>query len=102
VDDIIVFHSLTRADLVHIVEIQLRRLQALLAEHGLALTLSDRAKGYLADIGFDPTYGARPLKRAIQTEVQNPLAMALLEGRFKAGQTIAADYRDGAIVFANA
>jgi ATP-dependent Clp protease ATP-binding subunit ClpB len=102
VDDIIVFHSLTRADLVHIVEIQLRRLQALLAEHGLVLALSDRAKEHLADIGFDPTYGARPLKRAIQTELQNPLAMALLEGRFKAGQTIAADYRQGALVFATA
>ncbi len=99
VDDIIVFHSLSRADLVQVVQIQLRRLQKLLAEHGLALVVSKRAQEYLAEAGYDPTYGARPLKRAIQTHLQDSLALALLEGRFKSGQTIEADVRDGVIQF---
>ena len=85
IDEIVVFHSLSRADLGKIVEIQLRRLGKMLAERGLTLRLSDRARAFLADAGYDPTYGARPLKRAIQQHVQDPLALALLEGKFQRG-----------------
>ena len=97
-----VFHSLSRADLGKIVEIQLRRLGKMLAERGLTLRLTDRARAFLADAGYDPTYGARPLKRAIQQHVQDPLALALLEGKFQRGDTISADVDAGCgrIVFA--
>jgi ATP-dependent Clp protease ATP-binding subunit ClpB len=100
VDDVIVFHALGRAELVQIVEIQLRRLSGLLAEHGLVLRLTDGARAFIADAGYDPTYGARPLKRAIQLHLQDPLALAMLDGRFRRGDTIVADVRSGKIVFA--
>ena len=99
-DDIIVFHSLTRADLAKIIEIQLRRLDKMLAERGLMLRLTDRARDFLAEAGYDPAYGARPLKRAIQEYLQNPLALALLEGQFQRGGTVMADVENGRIVFA--
>ena len=104
VDEIVVFHSLSRADLGKIVEIQLRRLGKMLAERGLTLRLTDRARAFLADAGYDPTYGARPLKRAIQQHVQDPLALALLEGKFQRGDTMLADVdaERGRITFAKA
>ncbi|MGC8780881.1 MAG: type VI secretion system ATPase TssH, partial [Anaerolineae bacterium] len=82
------------------VDIQLRRLSKMLAERGLTLRLTDRAREFLAEAGYDPVYGARPLKRAIQQHVQDPLALALLEGRFQPGDTIVADVENGRIVFA--
>ncbi len=100
VDEIVTFHSLTRADLAKIVEIQLRRLDKMLAERGLTLRLTDRARDFLAEAGYDPAYGARPLKRAIQEYLQNPLALALLEGKFPRGSTVMADLENGRIVFA--
>ncbi|OQA39238.1 MAG: Chaperone protein ClpB 1 [Chloroflexi bacterium ADurb.Bin325] len=100
VDDIIVFHSLTKADLARIIEIQLRRLAKILEGQGLELELSPAAAAFLAEKGYDPAYGARPLKRAIQEHVQNPLALALLSGQFKRGDTIVADIESGRIVFA--
>ncbi len=100
VDEIVVFHSLSRADLGKIVEIQLRRLGKILADRGLALRLTDGAREFLAEVGYDPAYGARPLKRAIQQHVQDPLALALLEGKFQRGDTIVADIEGGRIVFA--
>ena len=100
VDEIVVFHSLTRADLGKIVEIQLRRLGKMLAERGLTLRLTDRAREFLAEAGYDPAYGARPLKRAIQQHMQDPLALALLEGQFRRGDSIVADVEGGRIVFA--
>ncbi|MGQ9490474.1 MAG: ATP-dependent chaperone ClpB [Anaerolineae bacterium] len=100
VDEIIVFHSLTREHLKQIVDIQLRRLSKMLAERGLTLRLTDRAREFLAEVGYDPAYGARPLKRAIQQHVQDPLALALLEGQFREGDTIVADVENGKIVFA--
>ena len=102
IDEIVVFHSLSRADLGKIVEIQLRRLGKMLAERGLTLRLTDRARAFVAEAGYDPTYGARPLKRAIQQHVQDPLALALLEGKFQRGDTISADVdaERGRIVFA--
>jgi ATP-dependent Clp protease ATP-binding subunit ClpB len=99
VDEIIFFHSLSKEDLVQIVDIQLRHLQERLAEHKITLHVSDRAKRYLAEEGYDPVYGARPLKRVIQREIQDPLAKEMLEGTFSDGDTISAEFRDSRIVF---
>ena len=88
IDDIILFQSLTREDMDEIVEIQLRRLHQLLEDRGFSITLDEEAKTFLADRGYDPVFGARPLKRVIQSEVQNELAKALLAGRFSPGSTI--------------
>ena len=100
VDEIVAFHSLSRAHLGQIVEIQLWRLSKMLAERGLTLRLTDRARDFVAEAGYDPTYGARPLKRAIQQHVQDPLALALLKGRFQRGDAVVADLEGGRIVFA--
>jgi ATP-dependent Clp protease ATP-binding subunit ClpB len=87
-DEMVLFHRLSRDDMASIVDIQLERLRALLADRKLEIDLDDKAKLWLGDAGYDPVYGARPLKRVIQRELQNPLAVLLLEGRFKAGETI--------------
>jgi ATP-dependent Clp protease ATP-binding subunit ClpB len=87
-DEIILFHRLSRKHMTAIVEIQLKRLQDLLADRKLELALDAKAKEWLAEAGYDPVYGARPLKRVIQRELQNPLATMILEGRFKAGEDI--------------
>jgi ATP-dependent Clp protease ATP-binding subunit ClpB len=91
IDDIVVFHSLSRDDLAHIVDIQLARLRDLLSERKLALVLTDAARRFLAERGYDPVFGARPLKRAIQRYLQDPLALALLEGEFGEGDTVQVD-----------
>jgi ATP-dependent Clp protease ATP-binding subunit ClpB len=88
IDEIIIFHSLTRADLIQVVDIQLRHVSALLAERGYRLVISPEARAYLAEIGYDADYGARPLKRAIQRELQDPLAVKILSGEFHEGETI--------------
>jgi ATP-dependent Clp protease ATP-binding subunit ClpB len=87
-DEIILFNRLSRKHMTSIVEIQLQRLQDLLADRKLALDLDTKAKEWLAETGYDPVYGARPLKRVIQRELQNPLATMILEGRFKPGEDI--------------
>ena len=87
-DEIVLFHRLSRSDMTGIVAIQLKRLQDLLADRKLELQLDDSAKEWLGEAGYDPVYGARPLKRVIQRELQNPLATLLLEGRFKPGDVI--------------
>ncbi len=87
-DEIILFRRLGRAQMSEIVEIQLRRLRALLAEKHITLDLDESAKAWLAEAGYDPTYGARPLKRVIQRSVQNPLATMLLEGAVREGETV--------------
>ncbi|MBN1993275.1 MAG: ATP-dependent chaperone ClpB [Anaerolineae bacterium] len=102
VDEIITFHSLSREDLLRIVDIQLAHLRKLLAERKIELTLTDAAKKHLADMGYDPSFGARPLKRVIQREVQDPLAMALLQGEFQDGSRIRIDFREETIVFEEA
>jgi ATP-dependent Clp protease ATP-binding subunit ClpB len=99
VDDIIVFHSLTKGDLAQIIEIQLQRLHGILEQQGLDLELSEAAIVFLAEKGYDPAYGARPLKRAIQQHVQDRLALALLQGEFKRGDTVVADIEGGQVVF---
>ncbi|HLS47660.1 MAG TPA: AAA family ATPase, partial [Gemmatimonadales bacterium] len=98
VDDVIVFRPLSRSDLAHIVEIQLRGLDRMLDARKLRLEVTPAAQELLAGIGYDPVYGARPLKRVIQRELQNPIAMAVLEGRYSEGDTILADTEDGRIV----
>ena len=90
IDEIVVFEALTREQLGEIVEQQLGRLRTRLEERGLELDLSDEAKTVLADAGWDPAYGARPLKRAIQRLLENPLALRLLEGEFGEGDTVRA------------
>jgi ATP-dependent Clp protease ATP-binding subunit ClpB len=99
VDEIILFHALTLEDLVQIVDIQLRRLRDLLSERGLSLEVSPAARRHLAGRGFDPVYGARPLKRVIQRELQDPLALALLQGDFCEGETVHVDLRGDALTF---
>jgi ATP-dependent Clp protease ATP-binding subunit ClpB len=99
IDEIVEFHALSREQLGEIVELQLRRLRGRLAERGLSLELTDAAKEHLAEAGWDPTYGARPLKRAIQRLVENPLALRLLEGEFEEGDTVRVDVSDGELVF---
>jgi ATP-dependent Clp protease ATP-binding subunit ClpB len=102
IDEIIIFRSLTKEDLVKIVDIQVERLRKLLRERGMEIELTEAAKQHLAEIGYDPVYGARPLKRAIQRELQDPLALAILEGRFGEGDRIRVDFRDGQMVFEKA
>ena len=92
VDEIVVFHSLSRKHLKEIVEIQLERLRARLAERHIILELNERAREHLAAAGYDPIYGARPLKRVIQKELETPLGRSLLKGDIKDGQTVAVDY----------
>ena len=99
VDETIIFHSLTRAHLGQIVEIQLRYLQELLAGRRIALQVSDRALQALADEGYDPVYGARPLRRTIQRRLQDPLALELLSGRYAEGDTVCVDYDGNDYVF---
>ncbi len=91
VDEIIVFHSLSREHLAQIVGIQLKRLGALLAERGFRIEVSEAAREYLAEKGYDPDFGARPLKRTIQRELQDPLALQVLSGEFRDGDVIRVD-----------
>jgi ATP-dependent Clp protease ATP-binding subunit ClpB len=102
IDEIVEFHSLTREQLAEIVELQLARLRARLAERGISIELTDDAKEALAEAGWDPTYGARPLKRAIQRLVENPLALRLLEGEFADGDAVRVDAQGGELVFEKA
>ena len=102
VDEVVSFEALTRDQLADIVELQLARLRERLAERQLSLEVTDEAKELLAEEGWDPAYGARPLKRAIQRLVENPLALELLEGRFAESDTVRVDARDGELVFERA
>ncbi|MDW8065237.1 MAG: AAA family ATPase, partial [Anaerolineae bacterium] len=99
IDEIVIFHPLTMEHLLQIVDIQLRRLGAMLAERRMGLEVTAEARRYLATVGYDPVYGARPLKRAIQRELIDPLAMEILQGRFREGDFIRVDLRDGRLVF---
>jgi ATP-dependent Clp protease ATP-binding subunit ClpB len=99
IDEIVEFQPLSRDQLAEIVDLQLARLQARLAERGVLLELKPAAKELVAEAGWDPAYGARPLKRALQRLVENPLAKELLEGRFSEGDSVLVDARDGELVF---
>lgn len=102
IDDVILFNRLDREEIRQILQIQLKGLRRLLGKRGLTLTLTDAATDHLCERGYDPAFGARPLTRVIQKELQNPIAMAILEGQFAAGDTIRADWDGGAIRFAKA
>ncbi|MDE2084783.1 MAG: ATP-dependent chaperone ClpB [Xanthomonadaceae bacterium] len=101
-DEIVVFRALDKAQIRQIARIQCAYLGKRLAERQLALTISDKALDLLGNIGFDPVYGARPLKRAIQQQLENPLAKAILEGQFQPGDMVAVDAAGGRLVFTKA
>ncbi len=101
VDEIIVFHSLTEEDLKKIVDIQLVRLRARLADRRITLELSDEARSHLAKVGFDPVYGARPLKRAIQREIENTLSRLIIKGEVTDGSAVSIDAQGGEITFSS-
>jgi ATP-dependent Clp protease ATP-binding subunit ClpB len=102
IDEIIVFHSLERDEIRQIVDLQVVRLEKLIEQQGITLQVSEAARNAIADDGYDPAYGARPLKRVIQQRIQNPLAVELLRGDFREGDSIHVDYRDGEFTFAGA
>jgi len=102
IDDVVVFHPLDRVHIRKIVDIQLSYLHARLADRDIEIHLSDAARDKLADAGFDPVYGARPLKRAIQQQVENPLAQEILQGKFKPGDVIEVGVADDKLDFQNA
>ena len=100
IDETVIFNRLGKAEIGKIVSIQLDRLTARLAERKLRLTLTDAAKAFLAERGYDPLFGARPLKRAIQAELENPLAKAVIAGRFPEGSSITVDRAGDVLGFA--
>jgi ATP-dependent Clp protease ATP-binding subunit ClpB len=101
-DDIVEFHALDRAHITKIVELQAATLIDRVRERGIEVELSDDARALLGNLGYDPSYGARPLKRVIQKRLVDKLALAILEGRFAAGDTVRVDARDGELVFEKA
>jgi ATP-dependent Clp protease ATP-binding subunit ClpB len=104
IDEIILFHGLTLEHLKQIIEIQLQHLKKRLAERKISLKVSDAAKEHIAREGYDPLYGARPLKRVIQKDIQNPLAFKILQGEFRDGDTIEVDYssKENSLIFRKA
>jgi ATP-dependent Clp protease ATP-binding subunit ClpB len=103
VDEIVVFHRLSEADIERIVDIQVEQLADRLAARGLQLELSEDARKWIAKTGYDPDFGARPLKRVLQREVADPIALELLKGSYQTGDTIVVDAKpDGGLVFEGA
>jgi len=94
IDEIIIFNNLTREDIIRIVDIQIKYLNQRLSEKGLSLELTEKTKEWLANVGYDPLFGARPLKRAIQRYIENPLAIKVLEGIFEEGDKIIVDINE--------
>jgi ATP-dependent Clp protease ATP-binding subunit ClpB len=101
-DDIVEFHALTREQLGEIVDVQVARLIKRVREREIEIRLTDAARILLGNLGYDPTYGARPLKRVIQKRLVDPLALAILEGRFVSGDSITVDAKDGELVLERA
>ena len=99
IDEIVVFHALSEENIEAIAKIQLKGLQARLAKLDISLDLTPEALAAIANVGFDPVYGARPLKRAIQQEIENPLAKEILGGKFVAGDTVHVSHKNGKLVF---
>jgi len=102
IDEVIIFHSLGMEELMRIVDIQLQHLGALLDDRDITIEVTRDAKRHLVEEGYDPVYGARPLKRVIQRRLQDPLALKLLEGDFEEGDRISVDVRAGKFVFEKA
>jgi ATP-dependent Clp protease ATP-binding subunit ClpC len=99
IDDIIVFHELTEAQFRSIVDLLAKDLQKRLVDHKLKIEITEKAKSWLAEVGYDPTYGARPLRRAIERYVENPLSTKLLQGEFSPGDIITVDYGADGLIF---
>ena len=99
IDEILYFNQLTKENIRAITDIQLERVAERLRENHLTLFVDDSAKDFLAKVGYDPVFGARPLKRAIQTELENPLAKELLSGKFAEGATVKVSEGAGKLVF---
>jgi ATP-dependent Clp protease ATP-binding subunit ClpB len=99
IDDLIIFHTLKREELGQIVRIQLKRIQNLLSEQKISLELTQAAQDRIVDLGYDPVYGARPLKRAIQKQLENPIATKILENAFVPGDAIIIDCIDDLLSF---
>lgn len=99
IDDTVVFHSLAKAQIAKIADIQIEHLRKRLSQQEIRLDVSSEALAHLADAGFDPVYGARPLKRTIQQQLENPLAQSILSGKFRSGDTIRVGYQDGLMQF---
>jgi ATP-dependent Clp protease ATP-binding subunit ClpB len=99
IDEIVIFHSLTRQHLTQIVDIQLRRVSELLEQRGIHLEIEPGAREFLAEVGFDPNFGARPLKRAIQRELQDPLALEILSGTYQEGDTLRVEGSPDGLIF---
>jgi ATP-dependent Clp protease ATP-binding subunit ClpB len=102
IDDTVIFHRLSKADIGRIVELQVAQLVGRVRERGIEIELSEDARTLLGNLGYDPTYGARPLKRVIQRELIDKLALALLEGKFSDGDVVAVDVTDGELDFQRA
>ena len=102
IDEVVLFNRLSREDLLLVVDIQAARLARRLEERGVTLEISPRLRAHLAEVGYDPQYGARPLKRTLQRLVLDPLARRILEGAFEAGDRIVADWRKDAVAFEKA
>ena len=99
IDETVIFDRLQREELTEIVALQLERVRKRLAKQGMGLKLSDEATEYIANQGYDPVYGARPLKRAIQKHLLDPLSLEVLEGKFKDGDVIQVEESDGGVKF---
>nr|WP_322802336.1 AAA family ATPase [Thermoflexus sp.] len=99
IDEIVIFNRLTPEHVMQIVDIQMRQIQARLAEHGLQVVLTEAARRWLAEEGYDPAFGARPLKRVLQKHVESPLAVRLLRGEFRAGDGIVVDVGEQGLIF---
>jgi len=102
VDDTVIFHRLSRADLGRIVELQVDQLAARVRERGIEIELTEAARTLLGNLGYDPTYGARPLKRVISKQLIDRLALKLLEGEFREGDTVLVDAERGELTFERA
>jgi ATP-dependent Clp protease ATP-binding subunit ClpB len=99
IDETIIFHPLKREQIRRIVDLQLARLETQMQQAGLELEVTDAARNQIAARGYDPTFGARPLKRVIQQQVQNPLSREILQGEFPEGSQVRIDFRDGEFMF---
>ena len=99
IDDLIIFHTLKKQQLRSIVTLQLKRIEKLLEDQGIGIELSDAALDYIVNSGYDPVYGARPLKRAIQRELENPIATKILETTFASGDTVFINCKDNNLLF---
>ena len=99
IDEIIIFEGLTKEDVVEIVDLQMMEVSSRLADHGLAIELTQAAKEWLAEQGYDETFGARPLKRALQRSVESPLSVKLLKGEFSKDDQVIVDAEDGELTF---